>query len=158
MQKDIRDIVKNNKEENVKLSDSHAIKFKALFEDELQVKKPKKNTFKWLSVAASIVLLISLGIQFYPTQNIKNNDEVNPVKEITLGTISPEFKTIETYYTNSINLEISQLELNDNNKDIIDGYLTEINITSPTGIHEINKMDNVQLEKKIINFFVKKIN
>jgi glutathione synthase len=42
--------------------------------------------------------------------------------------------------------------------DIIDGYLTEINITSPTGIHEINKMDNVQLEKKIINFFVKKIN
>lgn len=126
MQKDIRDIVKNNKEENVKLSDSHAIKFKALLEDELQVKKPKKNTFKWLSVAASIVLLISLGIQFYPTQNIKNNDEVNPVKEITLGTISPEFKTIETYYTNSINLEISQLELNDNNKDIIDGYLLKI--------------------------------
>ena len=42
--------------------------------------------------------------------------------------------------------------------DIIDGYLTEINITSPTGIHEINKIDKVQLEKKIISFFLKKIN
>ncbi len=42
--------------------------------------------------------------------------------------------------------------------DIIDGYLTEINITSPTGIQEINKMDNLQLETKIINYFLKKIN
>ena len=42
--------------------------------------------------------------------------------------------------------------------DIIDGYLTEINITSPTGIHEINKMNNVKLEEKVMNYFLKKIN
>tara|TARA_B100000787_G_C16126081_1_gene265045 strand:- start:28 stop:972 length:945 start_codon:yes stop_codon:yes gene_type:complete len=42
--------------------------------------------------------------------------------------------------------------------DIIEGYLTEINITSPTGIHEINKMNNVRLEEKVINYFLKKIN
>jgi len=33
--------------------------------------------------------------------------------------------------------------------DIIGSYLTEINVTSPTGIQEINPMLNVQLEKSI---------
>ncbi|MEM7070939.1 MAG: glutathione synthase [Pseudomonadota bacterium] len=31
--------------------------------------------------------------------------------------------------------------------DVIDGYLTEINVTSPTGIQEINHFDNAQLDK-----------
>ncbi|MGH6969888.1 MAG: glutathione synthase, partial [Stellaceae bacterium] len=30
--------------------------------------------------------------------------------------------------------------------DVIGDYLTEINVTSPTGIQEINRLDNVQLE------------
>lgn len=30
--------------------------------------------------------------------------------------------------------------------DVIDGYLTEINVTSPTGIQSINKLNNVKLE------------
>ena len=33
--------------------------------------------------------------------------------------------------------------------DVIDGYLTEINVTSPTGIQEINRFDGVQLEARI---------
>ena len=42
--------------------------------------------------------------------------------------------------------------------DVIDGQLTEINITSPTGIHEINKKNNVKLEEKVLSYFLKKIN
>ena len=30
--------------------------------------------------------------------------------------------------------------------DVIGGYLTEINVTSPTGIQEINRFDGVKLE------------
>tara|TARA_B100001287_G_scaffold125178_1_gene105506 strand:+ start:2961 stop:3842 length:882 start_codon:yes stop_codon:yes gene_type:complete len=41
--------------------------------------------------------------------------------------------------------------------DIIDGFLTEINITSPTGIQEINRLDGVNLEKSIINFVLKSL-
>jgi len=33
--------------------------------------------------------------------------------------------------------------------DVIGGYLTEINVTSPTGIQEINRFDNVCLEAQI---------
>ena len=33
--------------------------------------------------------------------------------------------------------------------DVIGNYLTEINVTSPTGIQEINRFDGVQLERRI---------
>jgi glutathione synthase len=33
--------------------------------------------------------------------------------------------------------------------DVIGDYLTEINVTSPTGIQEINRLDGVQLETKV---------
>lgn len=36
--------------------------------------------------------------------------------------------------------------------DIIGGYLTEINTTSPTGVQEINRLHGVSLEARIIDF------
>jgi glutathione synthase len=33
--------------------------------------------------------------------------------------------------------------------DVIGDYLTEINVTSPTGIQEINRLDGVRLEKTL---------
>jgi len=35
--------------------------------------------------------------------------------------------------------------------DVIDGYLTEINVTSPTGLQEINALDGVRLEEKVLD-------
>ena len=125
MQKDIRESLKNYKEENVELSANHSSKFEGLLQQEIHQQKPKKKNYKWLSIAASVVLLISLAIKFYPS-NIIEEDPKSTSKEISLGSISPEFQTIETYYTNSINLEISQLELTEENKEMVDGYLLKI--------------------------------
>ncbi|OGQ35710.1 MAG: glutathione synthase [Deltaproteobacteria bacterium RIFCSPHIGHO2_12_FULL_43_9] len=36
--------------------------------------------------------------------------------------------------------------------DVIGGYLTEVNVTSPTGTVLINRLQNVQLEKMVIDF------
>jgi glutathione synthase len=36
--------------------------------------------------------------------------------------------------------------------DVIGGWLTEVNVTSPTGIQEINTLDGVRLETKVIDF------
>jgi len=33
--------------------------------------------------------------------------------------------------------------------DVIGDYLTEINVTSPTGLQEINRFDNVKLEARL---------
>ena len=36
--------------------------------------------------------------------------------------------------------------------DIIGDYLTEVNVTSPTGVQEVNNLDGVQLEAQVIDF------
>lgn len=36
--------------------------------------------------------------------------------------------------------------------DVIGSFLTEVNVTSPTGIQEINALDGVRLESKVIDF------
>lgn len=36
--------------------------------------------------------------------------------------------------------------------DVIGGYLTEVNVTSPTGIREIDRLSNVQLAKQVIEW------
>ena len=126
MQQDIRKMLEGYKEESVDLSANHSNKFEDLLQSEMHHQKPKKKNFKWLSIAASIVLLVSLGFNFIHQKGI----EVEPIetdsKQISLGSISPEFNTIETYYTNSINLEISQLDLSEESKEIVDGYLLKI--------------------------------
>ena len=42
--------------------------------------------------------------------------------------------------------------------DIIGGYLTEVNVTSPTGIREIDRLDNVSLGKEVIKMLEAKLN
>jgi glutathione synthase len=36
--------------------------------------------------------------------------------------------------------------------DVIDGFVTEINVTSPTGIQEIDRFDDVSLEAQVLDF------
>jgi glutathione synthase len=36
--------------------------------------------------------------------------------------------------------------------DVIGDYLTEVNVTSPTGVQEIDRLDNVSLESRVIDF------
>lgn len=36
--------------------------------------------------------------------------------------------------------------------DIIGDYLTEVNVTSPTGVQEVDRLDSVNLEAKVIDF------
>lgn len=40
--------------------------------------------------------------------------------------------------------------------DVIGDYLTEVNVTSPTGVQEVNALDGVQLERQIIAFIEQK--
>jgi len=42
--------------------------------------------------------------------------------------------------------------------DMIDGWLTEINVTSPTGIREINRLDGTRLEATLVDCVLAKLN
>ena len=117
MPKDIRKILENYPEESVNLSANHSNKFESKLMKELHQEKPKRRTVYWLSIAASIALLVSVGLQFINIGGVNDSDDeivTKPVEnKISLGTISPELNTIEAYYVNSINLELSQLEITD---------------------------------------------
>ena len=41
--------------------------------------------------------------------------------------------------------------------DVIGGYLTEVNVTSPTGIREIDRLNDVNLGKQVVEWLEKKI-
>jgi glutathione synthase len=41
--------------------------------------------------------------------------------------------------------------------DVIGNYLTEVNVTSPTGIQEINSLNGVRLEAQVIDFIEQKV-
>lgn len=126
MPKDIRKIVENYPEESGSLSSNHEAKFQKKLMKELHVSKQKRN-YTWLSVAASVVILISVAIQFYPSDlNNKKLIKDSEKQEVSLGSLSPELQSIESYYVNSINLEISNLEVTDDNKEVLDSYLAKI--------------------------------
>ena len=122
MSKDIREIMKNYKNEEVSLSANHRNKFQDRLMQEVHSQSKKRN-YRWLQVAASVVLLVSLAVGYF---NVTPEIEEEPAKTISLGSLSPELKSIESYYVNSINYEISNLDVTDNNKEILDGYLAKI--------------------------------
>jgi glutathione synthase len=41
--------------------------------------------------------------------------------------------------------------------DVIGSYLTEVNVTSPTGIQEINALNGVRLESRVVDFVEQRV-
>ncbi len=107
------------------------------FLNRLDLELPKRSTSKWFvfKIAASVVVFIGLGFYWYSNLNIKNNPQTSVVdvqKEndkintISLGDLSPDLKKIEQYYVATINLELAQLEVSDENKLLVDGYMERL--------------------------------
>jgi hypothetical protein len=174
MPKDIRKLLENYPEESVNLSTSHENKFEAKLMRELHQEKPKRKLVYWLSVAASLALLVTIGIQFIDKGGVeieKTKTEIQD-KGISLGKISPELNTIEAYYVNSINLELSQLEISDENKELVDSYLEKIkeltqeykSLTQELNTKGVNDqtidalINNLQLRLKLLQRLKKQLN
>ena len=91
----------------------------------------RKATFQWVPIAASIVILLSIGIGVHTYFKPKANNVVvsnNPEAIKTLGDVSPGLKKVEDYYLASINLELSKMTYTAENKDLFDGYLEQLQV------------------------------
>ena len=85
MPKDIREILKSDLKSSLKLSSDHREKF----ESKLQhFQKPKRHNYYFIKIAASIILLISLGYFF--TQQEDMNPQTPEAKVVDLASVSPE--------------------------------------------------------------------
>ena len=137
MAQDIRELLKqDSKQEKATLSANHQDKFAALLEERLPEKR--KPTFLWLKVAAIAIMLLGIGYvlmtntngqpeeQMATEQNVVPDQTDNQETSKGLADFSPEFKKLEEYYTQSITMGIASLEVNPENRELIDGYLERL--------------------------------
>ena len=137
MAQDIRELLKqDSKQEKATLSANHQDKFAALLEERLPEKR--KPTFLWLKVAAIAIMLLGIGYvlmtntngqpeeQMATEQNVVPDQTGNQETSKGLADFSPEFKKLEEYYTQSITMGIASLEVNPENRELIDGYLERL--------------------------------
>lgn len=111
-----------------KMAEGHEVRFLKKLERQLP-EASIKNRFGIVKIAASVVVFFGLGFGAYqvfksPTQVVVPNHEEITLK--SLGDISPDLKKVEDYYIANINLELSNVKLTADNKEVFDGYLAQL--------------------------------
>ncbi len=134
MGQDLREMFKKeNGAEKFQMRDGHENRFLERLETELP--KRTKPSFYILKIAATILLFLSIGIVGYKvltkedtikTTVVEKNDSSNEKKGISFGDLSPDLKRVENYYVTNINLELSRLEISEENKILVDSFMDRL--------------------------------
>lgn len=137
MAQDIREMFKNGSLAKERLEKGHHKRFERKLDKEFG-KKKEHNSFLFFKIAA--IFIIAIGVAFFyfknnntPTENkmvntpdVEKTNSVQKKDNIQLSEISPEFEKIENYYLAGINLELAKLEINADNKLLIDSFMVEL--------------------------------
>ncbi|WP_394970781.1 hypothetical protein [uncultured Croceitalea sp.] len=135
MAQDLRKLFKEQREEKkYQMKEGHAERFFSKLETELP-EKVKPNSYFWLKIAASVIIMIGLASYFFMNRNntiepqttIVDNSDTKETN-ISLSDLSPDLQKIENYYVANINLELANLEVSDDNKGIVDGYMEQLEV------------------------------
>lgn len=144
---------------------------------------PKQRKPLWNSwrVAASIILVVGAGLFAYlqlssgkdiPVTIVDKGDTDQSDKSFSFGDLSPDLKKVENYYVANINMELSQLDISDANKELVDSFMerleelnseyqnlnTELNELGPND-HTIGALiENLQLRLQLLQKLKKKLN
>ena len=149
MAQDLRELFKEENDKRYPMKDGHEERFLELLDKELPLRR--KSTFYFIKIAASVLVLFSLGIYTYI--NYKNDVLTHPEivetetentkdQGYSLGDLSPELKKIENYYVANINLELSRLEVSNENKAMVDDYMRRL-----SELNEEYKKLNIELNE-----------
>ncbi|MDT7833064.1 hypothetical protein RQM59_11770 [Flavobacteriaceae bacterium S356] len=115
------------------------------FEKRLQGVQPKKKlSWKWMSVAASVILLIGFGLG-----NMTN-------KEVGLPSISPKMAEVQTYFINTIDKEIREIEQNRTlqTEDLIEQALDDLEELEDNYKLFVQELEKNGQQRKIINAMI----
>ncbi len=135
MAQDLRDLFKEDRTLGApRMKEGHETRFLKKLERELPVRK-KRSTFSFIRIAASIAILVSIGLTSYmlmlpekESTTVVGNDQENPknAKKITLGDLSPDLKKLQDYYVANINLELLDLEVTGDNQLLLDDFMKRL--------------------------------
>ncbi|MEK6154855.1 hypothetical protein WIW50_16415 [Flavobacteriaceae bacterium 3-367] len=180
MSQDLRDMFRKDKKEEVfPMKEGHEKRFLDRLEEELP--QARKARYLTLKIAASVLLLVSLGFFTYnryaagdtiKTKIVDRDKGVVEEKGISLGDLSPDLKKVENYYVANINLELSQLEVSQNNKGLVDSFMerlaelnaeyqklnTELNEIGPNDQTITALVKNLQLRLQLLQRLRDKLN
>ncbi|MFC4219633.1 hypothetical protein [Flagellimonas marina] len=140
MARDLRKLFAEEREEKTyAMKKGHEARFLSKLDEKIPSEEPtkeKEGYSVWWQIAASVV--VALGITFYyfsskegdikttDSQVVETNNGKGGYEGISLGDLSPDLKKVENYYLTNINLELSDLEIDANNKEVMDSYMERL--------------------------------
>ncbi len=163
MAQDIRKMFREDKSlPEGKLEKGHQKRFEdkldKAFPTEEQENK-NKNRFLFLKIAAVLVVALGIGFFFLSPDDLftgeqvvetapseEPEEEIPVAKEYQLSDVSPEFKKIENYYLASLNIELAKLEVNDENRALVDSFMTQL-----AGLDKEYKKLNAEISESGLN-------
>lgn len=127
-----QDLKKLFEEDRLKILTGMPKGHEARFLKKLEEKTPSSSIKKRISIwniAASVVVLLGLtfgAYQFYKAPDVIPDVEEKVVTLKSLGDVSPDLKKVEDYYVANINLELANVKLTPENKDLFDSYVVRL--------------------------------
>ena len=150
MKVDLRDKLKNEKMWR-ELPADHRSRFEDRLNRELH--QEKHYPLRFLAVAASLVLLFGLG--YFMTLPVpQSQDTVQETVKVSLEEYSPELKKIENYYLTAINFELASLEVSEENKALLDSYLSKLNTLTREYELLSSKLEIDKIDEELINSLI----
>lgn len=118
MEQNLKELFEKDRLMNYTRSVNHEDLFIERLYEELPLKN--KNSFGMLKIAASVIIVLSLGIASYVLIN-QERKSGNP--KLVLSTISPDLKEIEDFYVANINSTLLEIKNHKQSQSLIDRYM-----------------------------------
>ena len=175
MGQDIRKMLADYSPDTPKLESGHEDRFLEKMK-QMEAQSVKKQGSNWWKIAAAAVVLI--GLSYFGFKQLQGEQigtelveqttipdtETEMTPQFTMGDLSPDLKKIEDFYLNGINVQLASLEENDENKELIDGYMErlaeldqeykvlniELNKVGPTEATITALIDNLKLRLELL--------
>lgn len=158
---DLRDKIKKDRKMK-ELPTNH----RKLFEERLQkeLHSKVKNKYAFLKIAASILILVSLGFASYQLlESNKTVQEVVQSEELlndtinSMADISPDLKKVENFYLTQINQQISTLKMTEENRDLLEVYLSELSVLQQEYEDLNTRLNRAEVNEETINALIENL-
>ncbi|MBV1888182.1 MAG: hypothetical protein KUG51_02715 [Urechidicola sp.] len=129
---------------------------KSRFEERLEEEFPKqKPSFSWMNIAASIAIIISLGITGF---NYFSNEDTVGNGINSMADISPDLKKVEDYYLSHINYQFSKIKITDENRSVLEGYFVEMGALQESYVSTMATIDSEkEISEETINALIENL-
>ena len=137
----IEEIILNNLKElnDFEPKEGHFERFQAKLNVQQKKKTITLNVVWKVSAAVVFVLLAVNQANIYLSTDKQNGVIAESNNNFTLASVSPEYKEVEFYYTNAINVELNQW-----NSMVADGFISKVE-------QDLLNTEMAEFEKRFIN-------